>query len=209
IVRYASEGYVRRCGVSRAKALNALLASALLFRPAAGPEFKEIRRVAVFYDLGLASPAVALIDREMRATLGDSNYQIELYPEYLETTLFDDPADQQRFRETYIRKYQSRRPDLIIALGPSPLEFMVEAHKKYFADIPVVFGGTSEQLADNPTLDSQFAGCWEIFEPAKTLEAALRLQPGTRRVVVVSGTSTFDKRLEGTFREQLRPYEAS
>ncbi len=53
--------------------------------------------------MGLSSPAVALIDREMWATLDDSRYQIELYPEYLETTLFDDPRDQQEFCESYIR----------------------------------------------------------------------------------------------------------
>ncbi len=151
---------------------------------------------------------MALIDREMRATLDDSRYQIELYPEYLETTLFDDPADQQEFRESYIRKYQRRRPDLIIALGPSPVRFMFDSHEKFFAGIPIVFGGTSEQQADNPTLDSHFAGCWEIYEPAKTLDVALRLQPGSRHVVVVGGVSSFDKHLEAIYRESLHSYEA-
>ena len=184
------------------------LMSCLLFQPVSGPEFKQVRRVAVFYELGLSSPAVTLLDREMRAVLENSRYQIELYPEYLETTLFEDPADQQQFRESYIRKYQNRKPDLIIALGPSPLRFMIDSHEKYFADIPIVFGGTSEQQADNPTIDSHFTGCWAIFEPEKTLDVALRLQPGSRHVVVVGGISTFDKHLEAIFRERLHSYEA-
>ena len=185
-----------------------LLMSCLLFQPGTGPEFKQVRRVAVFYELGLSSPAVALLDHEMRAVLDNSRYQIELYPEYLETTLFDDPAEQQQFRESYIRKYQNRRPDLIIALGPSPLLFMLDAHEKFFADIPIVFGGTSEQQADNPTLDSDFTGCWAIFDPAKTLDVALRLQPGSRHVVVVGGISRFDTHLEAIFRERLHSYES-
>ena len=152
---------------------------------------------------------MALIDREMRATLDESRYQIELYPEYLETTLFDDPADQQEFRESYIRKYQRRRPDLIIALGPSPVRFMFDAHEKFFAGIPIVFGGTSEQQADNLPLDSHFAGCWEVFEPAKTLDVALRLQPGSRHVVVVGGVSSYDKHLEAIYRQSLHSYEAT
>jgi hypothetical protein len=94
--------------------------------------------------MGLSSPAVTLIDHEMLATLEDSRYQIELYREYLETTLFDDPAAQDALRESYIRKYQNRRPDLIIALGPSPFQFMVDAHEKFFAGIPIVFGGARE-----------------------------------------------------------------
>ncbi len=87
---------------------------------------------------------------------------------------------------------------------------MFDSHEKSFAGIPIVFGGTSEQQADNPTLDSHFAGCWEIsFEPAKTLDVALRLQPGSRHIVVVGGVSSFDKHLEAIFRESLHTYEAS
>ncbi len=185
------------------------LMSCFLFQPVSSPELKQVRRVTVFYELGLSSPAVALLDREMRAVLDKSRYQIELYPEYLETTLFDDPTEQQQFRESYIRKYQNHRPDLIIALGPSPLRFMVDAHEKFFADIPIVFGGTSEQQADNPTLDSHFTGCWASFEPAKTLDVALRLQPGSRHVVVVGGVSSFDKHLEAIFLERLHSYEST
>jgi len=186
-----------------------LLTFYLLVHPLANSQPKEVRRVAIFYEQGLSSPAVALIDRELRATLDDSRYQIELYPEFLETTLFDDPADQQEFRQSYIRKYQRRRPDLIIALGPSPVRFMSDSHEKFFAGIPIVFGGTSELQADNPALDSHFAGCWEVYEPAKTLDVALRLQPGSRHVIVVGGVSSFDKHLEATYRESLHSYEAS
>src|ERR1700753_3127968 len=113
-----------------------LIVFCFLFPFGSSAQLKQVRRVAVFYELGLSSPAVALLDHEMRATLEHSDYQIELYPEFMETTLFDDPADQQRIRESYIRKYQSRRPDLIIVLGPSPLLFMVESHERFFANIP-------------------------------------------------------------------------
>jgi signal transduction histidine kinase len=200
---------IRRCGTTRFAEFGLfLLASCLLFQAQTVPELKQVRRVVVFYELGLSSPAIMLLDREMRGTLETSQYQIELYREYLETTLFDDPADQEQFRESYIRKYQKRRPDLIIAIGPSPLRFMVDVHKKFFAGIPVVFGGTSEQHAGNPILDADFTGCWEMFDPTKTLDAALNLQPGTRHVVVVGGNSSFDKHLEAIFRESLQKYEA-
>ena len=204
-----------RQGARRSEALRPVravfvfLTFCLLFQPRAHAQLKEVRRVVVFYELGLTSPAVALIDHEMRAALDDSRYQIELYPEYLETTLFDDPVDQREFRESYIRKYQRRRPDLIIALGPSPVRFMTDSHEKFFAGIPIVFGGTSESQADSPIFDSQFTGCWEMFEPAKTLDVALQLQPGSRHVIVVGGVSSFDKHLEAIYRESLHSYEAS
>lgn len=191
------------------RAVFVLLTSCLPFQPKANSQVHDVRRVLVFYELGISSPAVALMDREMRATLDDSGYQIELYTEYMETALFDHPGEQQELRESYIRKYRSRKPDLIITLGPSPLQFMVDSHENFFAGIPIVFGGTSEQQADNPALDSHFTGFWEVFEPAKTLDAALRLQPGTKHVVVVGGVSSFDRHLEAICRESLHGYEAS
>ena len=119
------------------------------------------------------------------------------------------PPLSNRLREWYIHKYRDRKPDLIIALGPSSLRFMIDSHERFFAGIPIVFGGTSESQADNPKLDSHFTGCWEMFEPDKTLNVALRLQPGSKHIVVVGGTSSYDKHLEDIFRERLRSYESS
>ena len=168
---------------------------------------KQIRRVLIFYELGLSSPAVTVLDQQIRSALENSPYQIELYREYLETTLFPDPATQQEFREWDIHKYRDRKPDLIIALGRSPLKFMVDVHTKAFTDVPIVFGGTDEALAGYPKLDSDFTGVWERFDADETLEAALRLQPGTQQLFVVGGTSDFDRHLEALVSEKLRPYE--
>ena len=86
---------------------------------------------------------------------------------------------------------------------------MIDSHEKLFPGVPIVFGGTSEPQADNPKLDSHFTGCWEVYEPEKTLDAALRLQTGSKHVVVVGGVSSFDKHMEAVFRERLHGYEAN
>ncbi len=200
----------RRGKESRLRIVTLVLSAVcLLFQPEANSQIKEVRRVVVFYELGPSSPAVALLDRELRAALDNSRYHIELYGDYLETTLFDDPDAQKSLRDWYVHKYRDRKPDLIIALGPSSLRFMIDSHEKFFAGIPIVFGGTSESQADNPKLDSHFTGCWEMFEPDKTLNVALQLQPSSRHVVVVGGSSSFDKHLEEIYRERLRSYESS
>jgi signal transduction histidine kinase len=71
-----------------------------------------------------------------------------------------------------------------------------------------VAGGTSEEHADNPKGDSYFMGRWEMLELNRTLDVALRLQPGSQHVVVVDGDSSFDRHLEALFGEHLRDYEA-
>jgi signal transduction histidine kinase len=186
----------------------ALFAACLLFQAKAHGEIKEVRRVAIFYERCPSSPAVALLDRGIRGALDTSDYQIELCGDDVETTLFDDPAAQQALLEWYIHRYQDRRPDLIIALGPTSLRFMIDSHEKFFTEVSIIFGDTSDPQADNPKLDSNFTGCWEVFEPNKTLDVALRIQPGSRHIVVVGGTSSFDRHLEEVYRERLHRYEA-
>jgi PAS domain S-box-containing protein len=187
--------------------VTVLISCFFLCPPTAKAPVKEIRRVLIFYELGLASPAVTAIDQQIRAALNDSPYQIELYREYLETTLFPDEASQQKFQEWYIEKYRNRRPDLIIAVGPSPIKFMVDSHEGYFRDVPIVFCGSSEYSADNPKLDSHFTGVWERWEPSKSLDLALKMEPGTQHVIVVGGMSSFDRHLEAIVKEDLRKYE--
>ena len=159
-------------------------------------------------ELGVSSPAVRLVDQEIRTALEKSPYHIEFYTEYLEAILFPDAASQREIRESYIRKYRDRKPDLIIVGGPTPIRFMVESHERLYGDTPIVFCGSTEQMADNPKLDSHFTGVWETEEPAKTLEAALKLQPRTEHVVVVGGTAPYDRHTEAIVRESLRNYQS-
>jgi PAS domain S-box-containing protein len=206
-LRTAQNDRAGRGDSGRWKALLILVACCFPGRSAIPAPLKEVRRVLVLYELGLASPAVTALDQQIRAGLDKSPFQIELYREYLETALFPDEASQQKFREWYIEKYRNRKPDLIIAAGPSPIRFMVDSHERYFRGIPIVFCGSSEKEADNPKLDSQFTGVWEAWETAKTLETVLKLQPGTQHVVVVGGVTSFDRHLEAIVHENLRKYE--
>src|SRR5579864_3004265 len=180
----------------------------LLFPPALASQVKQTRRVLVLCEIGRSAPAVALVEDELRTALNEKfPDQIEFYSEYLETTLFDDETSQNKLRDWYIRKYETREPDLIVAAGPSAIQFVAKAHETFFRNIPIVFCCSSEEQADYPKLDSQFTGVWMTIDATKTIDVAMHLQPGIRRVVVVGGVATFDRRAEDIVRENLRSYE--
>jgi len=171
-----------------------------------GARPKPIRRVLIIYEVGTDYPGVNLIDEGIRAALDNSPYKVEFYREYMDATLFPDPADQQRFREFYIRKYQNRRPDVIITAGPSPLKFMTETHVRAFPGVPVVFCYPN-WAPGSPTPDSDFTGVENELAVSETIETALHLQPDTRHVFAVGGTSFNDTTYEDMVKEKLRPYE--
>jgi signal transduction histidine kinase len=189
--------------------LLVVLAAFFLPQVMVAQQTKAVRRVLIFNDFdSISSPGIAALDQAIAVGLASSPYQIELYNENLEATLFPDEASQHRFREWYIRKYADRKPDVIITVGPSSLKFMVESHERSFPNTPIVFCGSTQEMLDQLKPDSHFTGVWGVAQPEKTLIAALHLQPDTKHVVVVGGVGTFDQSLEAVTKESLRKYES-
>jgi signal transduction histidine kinase len=190
--------------------LALVVVAAFLFPQSIGAQqTKAVRRVLFFNDFSpISSPGISILDQEIAAGLATSPYQIELYSENLEVTLFPDKPSQDRFREWDIRKYADRKPDLIITVGPASLKFIVESHEKSFPNTPVIFCGTTEEMFGQLKPDSHFTGVWGVAQPEMTLIAALHLQPDTKHVVVVGGVGAFDRSLEAETKESLRKYES-
>jgi PAS domain S-box-containing protein len=187
----------------------ALAACPLLAQSPDVAPVKEVRRVLILHALGFSSPASVLIDQEIRAALDKAPYQIELYSESMQGILFSDPASQRELAQGYIRKYRHRRPDVVIAVSPRPIEFMARSGQQFGPTTPVVICASSEEQLEGVKLDSRFTGAWRTVEAAKTFEAALQLEPGTRHVVVVGGgVYAYDKRLVAIVTEQLHSYES-
>jgi PAS domain S-box-containing protein len=169
---------------------------------------KEVRRVLILHGLGVSSPAFVVGDAQIRSVLESSPFQIELYEETLQNILFSDQASQQEIRQGYIQKYRNRRPDVIIAVGPAPIKFMVDSHDEFAPNTPIVFCASTEEQVDYLNLDSHFTGAWRTVDPARTLDAALRLRPDIKHVVVVGGVLPYDRRLEAAVTRGLGKYES-
>ena len=194
---------------ARVALILAIVAPFLFLQSLTAQSTKIVRRVLIFNDFGsISSPGIVALDQAIAAGLTSSSYQIELYSENLEASLFPDEVSQHRFREWYDRKYAARKPDVIITVGPASLKYMIESHEKSFPKIPVIFCGTTPEMIDQLKPDSNFTGVWGVAQPEKTLIAALHLQPETKHVVVVGGVGAFDRSLEAVTKESFRKYES-
>jgi hypothetical protein len=146
----------------------------------------NVRRVLILNIFNpLSSQGVAALDQAIIERLERSPYQIELYSEDFGATLFPGEASQKEIREWYIHKYHDRKPDVIVAVGPEPLRFLVESHEKTFRGVPVIFCGSTEEMLGKLKLSSDFTGVWGVAQPEKTLIAALHMRPSTRHGVVL------------------------
>lgn len=178
----------------------------LLCRLGVAADVKPVRRVLILNEVGTSYPLITLVDDGIRTGLAKAPYRIEIYREYLDTVLFPDPADQQLFRDFYIRKYQNRKPDVIVTVGSSPLRFMTEVHRKAFPGVPVVFCFPNAPAA-TAVRESGFTGVDGTVAAPATVEVALRLFPNTSHLVVVGGVAPYDRLQEALVKQQLKPYE--
>jgi PAS domain S-box-containing protein len=175
----------------------------------AGAQLKQTRRVLIINDLGIvSSPGFAEIDQAIFSSLQNSPYQIELYHESLQLTLFPDEASRRLFRESLIRKYSERKLDLIIAAGSASLKFIAESHESFIKETPIIFCTVLGEIPDQLKSGFHFTGVLGRLQPEETFKAALHLLPATKHVVVVGGMGTFDEEWEHVAKRAFQNYES-
>ena len=141
----------------------------------------------------------------METALAD---KIVLFPEYLDAARFSAPEHEAMMRALLQEKYAATRIDLVLAIGPQSLKFLAQYQPTLFPNVPVLFAAVSEASLQSYDLRPNASGIVSRFDPAMTVDLALRLQPDTVNLVVVTGASEFDKQWEATARGKLAPYES-
>ena len=175
----------------------------------AAPQLKQTKRVLIINDLGIASsPGFAEIDQAILSALGKSPYQIELYDESLQLTLFPDQDSRRAFQHTIIAKYSLRKPDVIIAAGSESFKLITELDESFIRDTPIIVCALLGEAPEPSKSALHLTGVISRLQPEHTLEAALRLLPGTKHVVVVGGTGKFDEVWERNAKQAFQKYQS-
>ena len=152
-----------------------------------------VKRIVFLFSDEVTIPGNVLIDRGLRAGFArDPSFRTELYHEYLDLTRYGGEAYEERLAGVLSQKYGGRQPDLLIAIAPLATLFAARWGEIVFPGVPIVYLCPSWPTvsAHRPSLNA--TGVLGAFDVRGTMQAALRLRPGTHRVVVVSGAGRAD-----------------
>jgi signal transduction histidine kinase len=110
-------------------------------------------------------------------------------------------------REHYSKKYRDKKLDLVVGVMGPALGFLRRHGDAAFPGVPVIFCGADAADLEGVELPTHVTGLLvkRVFAP--TLDVALGLQPETRHVAVVGGTSPFDRHLQEQARRELKAFE--
>ncbi|MCI0349879.1 MAG: PAS domain S-box protein, partial [Acidobacteriales bacterium] len=86
-------------------------------------------------------------------------------------------------------------------------KFVEDTHERTFRGVPIIYWLPLESAPGTRALDSDFTGVENEVAPAETLDTALQLMPSKKQVVVVGGTSAFDRQLIAIIQEKLKVHE--
>ena len=190
-----------------AAAPGALAAGASAPAPSSAPGSGREIRVLLMYAEDRLAPAFVAQDEAFRNTLQAAwPGRVAFNTEYLEFLRRPGETEQFLMIELLERKYHSRRPDLVVTSTSVGLEFVLAHRERLFQGIPVVFMSVHRAPVARLALPPGVTGTWLSVDWAGTLDAALRLQPQTRQVLVVGGSSVRDGIWLASARNQLAPY---
>ena len=178
----------------------------VMFAPASQAEVRKT--ILVINEFGQSAPVSVLVANQIRSALqSDPRFQVQFYWENLDA--IDLSNDSQNEQRTLVaQRYLGQKLDLIVLVGPDPLRLLTDRSNAFYPDVPVVFCCAAQGQSGQPIADARSTGSWLQFEPAKTVDAALRLLPETRQVFVVTGQSRFDKGVAALAKAELTPYQA-
>ncbi len=167
----------------------------------------DTKRFLMLFSNDSLLPAGNAVSSGFRGILEAENPdRFEVFTEFLDADRFPGRAQEARMESLLRDKYASIPIDLTIAIGPQALDFLSERRESLFPGTPLIFAGVSETSIEQQGVPPNSTGVVSRFDPVRTLELALRLQPAAGQVVVVTGASTFDQRWDAVAREQLAPY---
>ena len=164
--------------------------------------------VLLLYDERVELPGLAALDASITESLtAGSPDGVEIYRESLDLSRFGTAEHLQRFREYLRTKYRGARVDLAIAAMEPSLQFLLAYGAEILPGTPIVFCGIDMGDLAHIRPPPGMTGIVVKRGFASTVELALRLQPSTRHVLVVAGTSAFDSLLLQQARAEFRKFE--
>jgi len=184
--------------VSLVRNILPLLALCLVARAAPAAD------LLVIYSNSRLLPANVVADQSLREALASAPDPVELYSEFLDAPRFGGP-DYDRTISQYLReKYRAHPPRIVLAAGDEAFAFLLRKRAEIFPGIPLVHLGVSVEVTSPlAPLPPDVVGVPVVYDGIGSVEQALRWQPETRRIVVVTGASAWDREWEAILRRGL------
>jgi len=138
------------------------------------------------------------ITQGIESVFDNTDQEIELHFEYMDTKRIYDEQHLQNLRELYKHKFKNRRFDVIVSSDDHAFNFLLAHHQELFPNTPVVFCGVNDFEDSMLVGHNLITGVVELFDIKSTIDVALQLHPNITQAFII-----VDKTLSGTAVKKL------
>ena len=167
------------------------------------------RRVLILHSYNYTFPANAAISDSLRKELGRSSQPIEIEADFLDLARRPDEAQALRTANFLHEKYANVRFDAVVVIGIPGMPFLLKYRDLIAPGVPVVWSDVTRATFDAMKVPADITAVINDYKPERTIELAERLQPGARRLVVIGGTSSIDRRWQENGRRAVEAHNSS
>jgi two-component system, LuxR family, sensor kinase FixL len=196
-------------GLSHSLTVAALCLLSFLTAPntAGSAETPRAKRVLIISTGSRLAPGFMLVDQQLTQALAKIPTPIETYAENLDIGRFPTERFGRIFSEYLTEKYAEQPPDLIILVYVGNLGIAGKLLQQQFPGTPVVVAGFTEEKVGRDQFGPLVSGVAQRVDPRATLDLIVRLQPETRRIVVIAGTAEVDGHVLERVKEAAHSFE--
>ena len=153
-----------------------------------------VKRVLMIFNESKDVPGNIVLEQAVRAEMQKAvTNRIEFLAEYLDASHFSDKEHFRLFQDYLGKKYAGQKLDLILAFPSRDYRLAGELPHALFPDVPVVFVTINELEVPEWISKLGVTGIVQRYDLRGTLGLIMRLQPDTRRIVVIGGVSDVDR----------------
>lgn len=154
-------------------------------------------------------PSGRIISDEVHRTLeAGLGRKVDFFVEFLDALRFPEPVSGDMVAELLEAKYHDKRFDLLFALGPQAYQFIAERREAGYFNAPAVYLGMRASTIERLPALTNATGIVSRFDLLETVRLAEMLQPGLKDLVVITGSSAFDRSWEKTARRELADFSS-
>ena len=145
------------------------------------------------------------VAKGLQSAFADFNDRIDLNVEYMDTRRIYTGQYFAELKDIYRLKYGGKKIDVIICSDDQALNFVLGAGQDLFAGTPIVFCSVSG-YTPSMRQGRQLTGLLESIDIRATLDIALKFQPRTRQVAVITDTTRTGQALKANAQKIFNTY---
>lgn len=159
-------------------------------------ENTSAKRVLLIFSEARDLPGNVMMEQSVRAeVLKNATNQVDFYTESLDAVHFPTPKYYRLFRNYIANKYAGRNLDLVLLFMSRDFTLARELPPVLPTNLPALFVVVNQLEIPDLQVTSPCTSVIQRFDVAGTVKFIFQLQPETRHVVVIGGSTVADRAL--------------